>query len=198
MQICIGAFVLLYVSFLGLLKKQLLLLVLGITSCSILSDDNCKYNDYTETVNLDTMGVWKSVTKVEVISFKSFAYEDTDIESVLREDTFTVEPLERKELSKRQTRKLKHILFSYMPQEGCEGYGIGYDCIFNPHQAILFYDDANKIVAHIEVCFSCYQYEVYGNLGSWATCHEFYERIKSLFSKAGITEYMEIGKEYED
>lgn len=170
-----------------------LLLIVGLISCQ--TNDNCIYKDYEKVVDLDTVDVWNKVKTVEVWSFKNYLKNEED---VIKDGKPTLTPTESIALSKKQTEKLKHILYSYTPQQGCEGWGMGYDCIFNPHHSLIFYDDKQNPIAHIEICFTCYEirgFNIYEDKGG---CKQFYTRLNSLFSSAGIKEYLKMGIEYPD
>lgn len=181
---------------LSISKGMLLSVAIGFIQCNTNTKDNCQFKDYSTSINLDTVGMWTSIANIEVWSFKSYLKNNENV--VINNNKPTLRPLEKKRLTKKQTERLKHILYSYKPQKGCEGYDTGYDCIFNPHHAIVFYNAVRKPIAHVEVCFSCYDYRSYGNLGSWGSCHTFYKRLNSLFNSIGIKEYMKMGIEYED
>lgn len=89
---------------------------------------------------------------------------------------------EKVELSEHQKNELTDLIFNV----GNNIYVSGAKC-YKPRNAILFFDDKNKLFEFVEICFECNNYRTSNekmNLNN--NCDEKLYQLKEKFAKVGI------------
>lgn len=99
---------------------------------------------------------------------------------------------QQKSLNLIEIQQLTHILYN-----ACGKYLIGLSssggCYF-PRNALLFYDENDKIFAYFEICFQCsrYESEPKGLFEDLFYCEDMYSLLNKFFNSTGIeTQYRE-------
>lgn len=103
---------------------------------------------------------------------------------------------QQKSLNLIEIQDLSNIIFNE-----CDKYSTGIisssGCYF-PRNAILFYDENDKIFAYFEICFQCGGFESYPKklFEEEMRCESIYSMLESFFNKLGIkTQYSEENNE---
>ncbi len=97
---------------------------------------------------------------------------------------------EKVELSENQKNQLTDLIFNV----GNNIYVSGAKC-YMPRNAILFFDDNNKLFEFVEICFECNNYRTSNEkMDLNNNCDEKLYQLKEQFAKAGIK--YEIEKEF--
>ncbi|NHN26113.1 hypothetical protein FIA58_010535 [Flavobacterium jejuense] len=92
---------------------------------------------------------------------------------------------EMKVLNLEQIEKLTDIIFNY-GYESEPTIEVAEAC-YMPRNAILFYDNDNKIIGFIEICFQCSNYRTNDNkMNLGETCTQKFELLKAFFKECGI------------
>ncbi|WP_293787644.1 hypothetical protein [uncultured Pedobacter sp.] len=90
-------------------------------------------------------------------------------------------------LSKQDINKLTDLLFNYGYRS--KKYGViedGMSC-YDPHNAILFFNDKRKVIAYIEICFDCLRMQFSSNkIRIGEKCTEKFNMLKNFFTSTGI------------
>lgn len=102
---------------------------------------------------------------------------------------------EEKKLSKKQINELSNLVFNFTVEKipRTDGYEDQPGC-YTPRNAILFYDEFDKIIATTNICFQCSQY--YSNwkenifefdgFSKEKSCYESISTLKNFLKTAGI------------
>ncbi|WP_177766361.1 hypothetical protein [Flavobacterium sp. I3-2] len=92
---------------------------------------------------------------------------------------------EKIELSEIQKNELTDLIYNYGNNHE-DAVIWGAKC-FIPRNAILFFDENNKLFEFIEICFECYQYKTSNyNVDLNNNCGQKLSLLKELFEKSGI------------
>lgn len=99
---------------------------------------------------------------------------------------------QQKNLNLLEIKELSNIIFNE-----CTKYMIGListsGCYF-PRNAILFYDEDDKIFAYLEICFQCggFESDPKNLFKDDFICEDIYNKLEKFFNKAGMkTQYVE-------
>ncbi|MFL9833172.1 hypothetical protein [Chryseobacterium terrae] len=130
-------------------------------------------------------------TKDDSIKLKEFYNRSKPIDfREILESPFEKDLIKYKTLNLEEISKLSHIIFNT-----CEKYYITMrsqvGCFF-PRNAIVFYDEADKVFERIEVCFECGNLESYpSEFLNWKnTCEFIYPELEKFFQSKGLqTQY---------
>lgn len=102
---------------------------------------------------------------------------------------------QQKNLNLLEIKELSNIIFNE-----CAKYTFGListsGCYF-PRNAILFYDENDKIFAYFEICFQCggFESDPKNLFKDDIVCEDIYNKLESFFNKAGIkTQHKEESK----
>jgi len=90
-------------------------------------------------------------------------------------------------LSKQDINKLTDLLFNYGYRS--KKYGVVEDRMscYDPHNAILFFNDKRKVIAYIEICFDCLRMQFSSNkIHIGEKCTEKINMLKNFFTSTGI------------
>lgn len=103
---------------------------------------------------------------------------------------------QQKSLNLIEIQDLSNIIFNE-----CDKYSTGIisssGCYF-PRNAILFYDENDKLFAYVEICFQCGRFESYPKklFEEDIRCESIYSMLEIFFNKLGIkTQYSEENNE---
>ncbi|MRG45295.1 hypothetical protein GFS24_09220 [Chitinophaga sp. SYP-B3965] len=122
---------------------------------------------------------------VEITDKDEFAFSDM-VPLTETIDTNVYSPAkEIKSLTRLQIDKLTDVLYNY----GFRGrvHSQKTRSCYDPRNAILFYDNAGKPLAFIEICFECLQTrESNEKISLGQMCDQKLDMLKDLFRKAGI------------
>ncbi|RBA29847.1 hypothetical protein DPN68_01065 [Flavobacterium tibetense] len=92
---------------------------------------------------------------------------------------------EIKVLNFQQIEKLTDIIFNY-GYESESNFRIAINC-YMPRNAILFYNNENKIIGFIEICFECSNYRTNDNkINLGEECIQKFDLLKEFFKVCGI------------
>lgn len=90
-------------------------------------------------------------------------------------------------LSKQDINKLTDLLFNYGYRS--KKYGViehRMSC-YDPHNALLFFNDKRKVIAYIEICFDCLRMQFSSNkIHIGEKCTEKFNMLKNFFTSTGI------------
>ncbi|HCM35452.1 MULTISPECIES: hypothetical protein [Chryseobacterium] len=131
------------------------------------------------------------VTKQDSINLNTYyenlkKYKSVEIEDLIKESS-PKGIQESKTLTFTEISELSDVLFntchkyyvSYTSQSGC----------FFPRNAILFYDEHDKVFAYFEICFECSGIESSPKdmMDSFETCEFLYPDLEKFFKNKGLT-----------
>ncbi|MGE8431268.1 hypothetical protein [Chryseobacterium joostei] len=131
------------------------------------------------------------VTKQDSINLNTYyenlkKYKSVEIEDLIKESS-PKGIQESKTLTFTEISELSDVLYntchkyyvSYTSQSGC----------FFPRNAILFYDEHDKVFAYFEICFECSGIESSPKdmMDSFETCEFLYPDLEKFFKNKGLT-----------
>ncbi|MET3027791.1 hypothetical protein ABXT06_14025 [Flavobacterium sp. UW10123] len=175
------------------MKKLLVLVIIStLFSCNRNKDleDEIKSKrelDYSDAFDLEK----EAIKKIEILSYPdrlawdTLRHREIIINNKIDFDTSMVN--EKVTLLKEtQINELFDLIKIHCKVEGDVA---PYSSCYMPRNLILFYNNKNKIIGHIEVCFQCGTSKSSNNLReSWDYCKD---DVKDFFKKAGIKYFVD-------
>ncbi|TCD18331.1 hypothetical protein EZ456_21765 [Pedobacter psychrodurus] len=90
-------------------------------------------------------------------------------------------------LSKTDIDKLTDLLFNYGYRSKKYGVIIDRMACYDPHNAILFFNNERKVIAYIEICFDCLGMKFSSKkINTGENCTEKFSMLKDFFTSKGI------------
>lgn len=145
-------------------------------------DPNCSFNGNLNDKQRSRIFPFNKSEKIVIVSFDVHLGKLPVVNNLV--DTAKIS--EYIILNNAQTDSLTNILLNYNYPVTNTVFVISETC-YDPRHAILFYNEKNDLIAYLELCFSCgdfdSNFEVF-----WLTqfCRGKYELMESFFAEAGI------------
>lgn len=174
-------------------KIILLITILAFISCNTNkgSGENIeeeKEIDYSDSIDFKL----EKIKRVEVFSYPDRLSWDTirHREEIIRNNKidFDTSMINEKVtlLKQQQIKELFYLIKIHCKNEGDVA---PFSACYMPRNLILFYNDKNKIIAHIELCFTCGTSNSSANLQeNWDYCKD---DVKVFLKKAGIKYFVD-------
>ncbi|WP_426485776.1 hypothetical protein [Flavobacterium sp. 2] len=169
---------------------SVLSIILGIImfSCNKNKAFEGKINlDYSDAFDLEK----ETIKKVEIFSYPDrLAWDTLRHKEIIRNNKidFDTSMINEKVtlLKEDQIKELFDLIKIHCKVKGDVA---PYSSCYMPRNLILFYNDKNKIIGHIELCFECATSESSNNLKeNWDYCKD---DVKDFFKKAGIKYFVD-------
>ncbi|TDX11200.1 hypothetical protein [Flavobacterium sp. S87F.05.LMB.W.Kidney.N] len=156
-----------------------------IISCNLsLNNENLVASIITDTVNKKRE---VNITNLEYITPFELPRKNLDslsLENVAQIKTLTIPQIE----------KLSDILYNTCSKLNISCSEITRGC-YLPRNAILFFDENNKVFEYIEICFECKTKETFGKIENLDLSDNMYKQLEFFFNVIGIkTKYTLIVK----
>jgi hypothetical protein len=148
---------------------------------------NCSFRASYTAIQRLKFYPFNQAKEIKIVSFENL--DSGMVEGTLPMSKGSVDLTKLKEaesLSHVQIDQLTNLLYNI-------GYGGPFSIIsesgcYNPRNAILFLDSANKVFAFIELCFECEGHRISSSkVKAGEFCNEKYELLKTFFLSNGIT-----------
>ncbi len=128
---------------------------------------------------------FKQAKKIEIVSFKreKMRYHKEE------DGSFKIDfakCLERRLFDPKKAERLNEIMFDYQCNKDCIE---SFKC-YIPRNAVLFYDENNKIFAYFEICFQCHTTTFQSAVkidNDFAMSDNKFELLRNLLIEVGIT-----------
>lgn len=146
-------------------------------------DPNCAFNGNLNSKQRSRIFPFNKSEKIVIVSFDVHLGKLPVVNNIV--DTTKIS--EYIILNNAQTDSLTNILLNYNYPKTNTISVISESCYY-PRHAILFYNKQNDLIAYLELCFSCGDFE--SNFEAyWLNqfCSGKYDLLESFFAEAGIT-----------
>ena len=137
---------------------------------------------------------FSQAAKVEIISFPEDKFRLTETEQTydivdgkMQFDESII--LQRIVLDNKQKEVLFGILYDYKKKDEFHGA----DC-YRPNHRILFYDDKQRIIAFLEICFICEGYKLSAGFKPEELYHDKFTQLETFFKSVGVNHFFEEGE----
>lgn len=172
------------------LKKFLVfLIILGIISCNKTKNPESEMEpDYSDAFTLEK----ETIKKIEIFSYPDRLAWDTlrHRKEIIRNNKIDFDTSMINErvalLKETQIKELFELIKIHCKIEGDVA---PYSSCYMPRNLILFYNNKNLIIGHIELCFECGTSESSNNLKeNWDYCKD---DVKDFFKKVGVKYFVD-------
>ncbi|WP_129025128.1 hypothetical protein [Flavobacterium sp. YO12] len=143
--------------------------------------------DYSDAFDLEK----EAIKKVEIFSYPDrLAWDTLRHKEIIRNNKidFNTSMINEKVTLLKETQ-IKELFKLIKIHCKVEGDVAPYSSCYMPRNLILFYNDQNRIIGHIELCFECGTSESSNNLKeNWDYCKN---DVKDFFKKVGIKYFVD-------
>ncbi|WP_291152939.1 hypothetical protein [Flavobacterium sp. UBA7680] len=171
-------------------KKFLALsIILGMVSCNKNKGfEGEREQDYSDAFDLEK----EAIKKIEIFSYPDRLSWDTlrHREEIIRNNKidFDTSMINEKVTLLKETQ-IKELFDLIKIHCKVEGDVAPYSSCYMPRNLMLFYNNKNRIIGHMELCFECGTSESSNNLReNWDYCKD---DVKDFFKKAGIKYFVD-------
>jgi len=163
-------------------------IILGIVSCNKnKAFDGERSLDYSDAFDLEK----ETIKKIEIFSYPdrlawdTLRHKEIIINNKIDFDTSMI----NEKVTLLKETEIKELFDLIKIQCKVEGDVAPYSSCYIPRNLILFYNDKNRIIGHIELCFECGTSEASNNLReNWDYCKD---DVKEFFKKSGIKYFID-------
>jgi hypothetical protein len=142
----------------------------------------------TDTIRSKTFA---NASKVELLKFilpEEELTETQEYRDLIKGGKFIRKNIEkRKFISDSAINKLEKILFNKKRVCSDGDYHTTADCLYQPHHAIVLYDNQKRAYAFLEICFICDAYRQSRGYSFGPMCDAVYQNLRTFFQDQGIS-----------